>query len=192
MFSLKPVIVVLDINGVLADVRRHEAPRINERIRVPDVMLPNKQRVYLNPACLDLFQWLDSQTPNVVTVMFTSRAERNAMPIETLLRDKFVQYRPVLSLHGEDCGHGGCAGEPWRPQKSSHVVTRRIGGSSPSGGRSSIVIFVDDNPERLVLGVGSKACPGVTTYDALKVSASEAKANMATVIANLEKMISKD
>jgi hypothetical protein len=68
------MIVVLDINGVIADVRKHEAPTVEHR--EADVVLPNRQRAYMHPSCSELFEWLSAA--DLPVVMFTSRVARNA------------------------------------------------------------------------------------------------------------------
>lgn len=163
------VTVVLDINGVLADVRRKEAPPVTHKR--PDVVLPNRQKAYMHPCCGRFLQWLcDSGIP---VVLFTSRTSRNAAPLESALSRLCPSFRPVRTLHGEDCGDSHCPGERWRPMKSAAAVVRALGWPAGDAPR---LLFVDDHPERIDLR-GARAVR-VETYDAACPSDQRAEQTM--------------
>jgi hypothetical protein len=128
------MIVILDINGVLADVftrgdRRPEG-------RMPDTVLPSGQPVYLRPGLEEFFDLLDKHRWHVV--LWTSRRAANAKPIEDLLRHRFG-FDPEIKLHGEDC-RGRIE---HHPVKDIAAIRNRLG----EWARSTRIVVVDDNPQ---------------------------------------------
>lgn len=150
-------LLVLDMNGLLADVRKTSAPIVHHR--PADLVLPNRQRVYLNPTCGECIQSLFTM-PNSKVVMFTSRLRKNALPVEQLLRANFPLYQPFASLYGEHCD-AVCPNEPLHPMKTLDAVLRhtKLPDLKPSD-----VVFMDDHPHR-IRSQGA-ICVPVETFDA--------------------------
>ena len=125
-------VLVLDINGVLADVRKRRERR--PWGRQPDLVLHNGQPVYLRPgvaAFLAAVSRLRAQS-----VLWTSRRAENARPIEELLSVVAPEWRPTNCLHGEDCRYT----RNFKPQKDSrtlretcHVANGALIGSAGQG-----------------------------------------------------------
>jgi hypothetical protein len=158
--SLAVTVIVLDLNGLLADVRRKEAPSVN--FRKPDATLPNGQRAYLNPNWRGFLSSVLSMGPSVRVVMYTSRLAKNSEPVEKLLQPEILGVHSIL--HGEDClppKYGAVGSEKFHPLKTVDAVLRAVAGC-----KSSNVIFVDDNPHRILLNGGERIVK-VKTYDAL-------------------------
>lgn len=174
------IVAVIDINGVVADVRRWEAPRITDR--TPDAVLPNRQKVYMHPSCSEFFAWLKSA--RIPVVMFTSRNTKNAEDIERWLRDNVEAYSPVLTMHGEDCGGLKYPLEPWRPMKSDSAVRTQLVRAGRTDLAGKTLVFVDDHPERIrTTGYSNYDCYDsvpikVDTYDAMTVDDESAISNM--------------
>lgn len=152
---MKNVTFVLDINGVLADVRKKSAPRVPYD---PDLTIPSGQAVYMRPRvslfCERLSDIVENH-PEIKVVVWTSRLKANAEPIERYLRDRYGLEAQAY-LHGEDC-RSYCG---YHPQKSAAVLRELV----PEAGH---VVFVDDSPKRLALDPDSEAIE-VPTYDALR------------------------
>lgn len=159
------MIIVLDLNGVLVDVRRYEDPIITTR--EPDIVLPNRQKAYLNPNTKEFIDWLTDA--DVTVVLYTSRTGVNAAPIEQLISLICPNFKPTLLLHQEDCD--GMDG--WRPIKSARVVMKAFG-MDPS--EASDIVFVDDHPEKIKLFGAS--CIKVSRYDALKTDSMDSQNNL--------------
>ena len=166
---MSAVTVVLDINGVLADVRRREAPPVSRR--KPDVVLPNRQKAYMHPCCAIFLQWLcDSRVP---VVLFTSRTSRNAAPLESAMARLCPAFKPVYTMHGEDCEGSCCPEESWRPMKSADMVVRALRWPSET---TKHLLFVDDHPDRIKLG--DARVVGVSSYNAATQSDQQAEQSM--------------
>lgn len=159
------MIIVLDLNGVLVDVRRYDDPPVTARD--PDIILPNRQKAYLNPCAKEFIDWLTDA--DVTVVLYTSRTKANASPIEQSIFAMCPNFKPALLLHQEDCD--GMDG--WRPIKSSRVVLKAF---RMDQSESSDIVFVDDHPEKIKL-FGSH-CVKVNRYDALKTDAEESQNNL--------------
>lgn len=151
------LVVVLDLNGILADVRRKEAPHVNDRD--PDVVLPNGQKVYMNPGWRRFMRFVLS-IPGVRVVLYTSRLRKNSEPVERLMQPEILMVSAIL--HGEQClppSHF----ERFHPIKSAAAVVREVG-CLPSE-----LIFMDDNPHRIDMdvegGEGVRVIK-IRTYDA--------------------------
>lgn len=174
-------VVVLDLNGILVDVRRREAAAV--RGRVPDAVLPNGQKVFLHPHAGDFLRWIFS-LKDVDVVTYTSRLRHNADPVEKLLESSTpsafgpeVVFRPVAKLHGEDCKPAGTnRSEPFHPVKTLGFVIEAVESFRQRGltplvshrtreplhalhslhpkdaVRERDVIFVDDHPSRIESG----------------------------------------
>jgi hypothetical protein len=126
-------VVVLDINGIVADIRRREACAVRDR--APDTVLPNGQKVYLHPRAGDFLRWV-SGLRNVDVVTYTSRLKHNAEPVEALL-DSIAsvpsapphefKFRPVVRLYGENCKPAGTDKEdPFHPVKTLEAVVDAV------------------------------------------------------------------
>jgi hypothetical protein len=173
------MIVVLDLNGVLMDVRRLEAPKVAGR--PPDAVLPNRQKAYSRPWCREFLDQL--RDLECTPVLFTSRLRRNAVPVEQAIGDDLI---PAVRLYGEDC-EGTCPDEPWRPLKSAAAVLHRL-----DGGGDRQLLFVDDNPDRIDLGLpggGQAQVLRVATYDAGRDSTFDAQCELFRVLACIKKWV---
>lgn len=166
-------IIVLDINGVLADVRRREAPPVTDR--APDVVLPNRQKAYLHPNCKTFLEWLAASQQHVGVVMFTSRTCKNAACLEEILSALCPALRPIAVLHGEDCKGKMCPGESWHPMKSASAV---YDACSRNARAPTKMLFVDDHPERINLDSDGCKTLRVPTYNALTTTALDAEKQM--------------
>lgn len=157
------MIIVLDLNGVLVDVRRYEDPVISDR--TPDIVLPNRQKAYFNPHAKEFIDWLTDA--NVRTVLYTSRTRVNAAPIEKAISDMCPTFKAALLLHQEDCD--GMDG--WRPIKSSAAILRSLPKSAAED-----IVFVDDHPERIKLLGASYV--RVNRYDALRADPNDSQCDI--------------
>jgi len=122
-----PVVVVIDINGVLGDVRKKKVPD-----RSVDAMLPSGQYFYLNPRARSFLERLEGYP----LVLWTSRLKKNARPIEQLPQIRDTGF--ITMLHGEDCIRRG-----WHPIKQVWRLREKL----PAEFRDSTILFVDDSPE---------------------------------------------
>lgn len=143
----RPRIAVLDINGVLADVRKHRcpAPKNGGPVVPPDLVLANGQKVYFRPGWAQIYRVLRRTYPTLV--IWTSRTRRNADPIiQAVLAESASAGLPPpdLILCGEDCPRM-CPKEPWRPMKDVSVVLARLGLRPDTRGD---LVIVDDHPLR--------------------------------------------
>lgn len=184
------MIVVLDLNGVLVDVRRYEDPPI--RHRAADIVLPNRQRAYMHPLMVKFLEWLSNTS--VPVVLFTSRTSSNAAPIERALQQLCPDFKPVAMLHQEECDEQ----DGWRPVKSSHKVLEKLKDNphlnhfdDPSlrFPRAQDLVFVDDHPERVHLEGASFVA--VKRYDALNTDRSEAEVNLTRAMWDLYELFRK-
>jgi len=133
-------VVVLDINGVLADVRKKHAAR--PACRHFDLMLPSGQPVYFRPGIETLATYLTNNFRER-TVLWTSRKAENAFPIENELYYRYG-FRFARYLHGEDCA---CVVH-YHPLKDANTLFR-IMNLSP---QKDVVVFVDDHVDRIDAG----------------------------------------
>lgn len=139
-------IIVLDINGVIAEVRKPHDSKSGA-----DLVLPNGQPVFYRSDCKEYIESLCAKCDLVV--IYTNRMRKNAMPIIIdMIQNRGLPNRiPIMT--GEDCLQM-CEDEPWRPKKSAEAVIlklrRLIGITNPSRGIRSIE-FIDDNPQRIDL-----------------------------------------
>lgn len=170
-------VVVFDINGVLADVRKRSAHR-PYGLRA-DLIIPSGQNVYMRPH-LQLFANYIlnmSQSPPIeqapLFTIWTSRKQENAYMIEQYFESNF-NLRFPLKLHGEDCiEYSG-----FHPLKDVRILRSKLGGAL---GRDAHVIFVDNSPERIKLDSNSTIVP-VETFDS---AYGETKRGLGGVIADL-------
>lgn len=136
------IVLVLDINGILADIRRKEEPPIINR--KPDALLPNGQKAYLHPHYKEFIKWLHS-IPMTTVVTYTSRLRKNAEPVEALFDQVVGPSWTVARLYGENCKPAGSnASDPLHPVKTLTAVIDALKPQIPPN-----VIFIDDNPERI-------------------------------------------
>lgn len=153
---MEPLIIVLDINGVLADVRKKCDPAPGD---VPvDLVIPSGQKVYLRPHLDELFNFLGNMKashPGLRIAMWTSRKAVNAEPIEERIR-KDHEFVPEVYMHGEDCKEY----QGFHPLKDSRILRSRM----HLGGRDRVV-FIDDSPERIKLDRFSQVLP-IQTFSA--------------------------
>ena len=160
---MKPSVVVLDLNGILADVRRKEAPPVVDR--KPDVILPNGQKSYLNPGWKRFLKGV-LMIPKVRVVLYTSRLKKNSEPIERLLMPELMCVTALM--HGEDCLEptSRTGNERFHPTKSVDKICEAV------GCKPGDVVFIDDNPHRIILEsrIHKGECAHVVkveTYDSL-------------------------
>lgn len=143
-----PFVVVLDLNGILADVRRREAAPVLHR--KSDVVLPNGQKAYMHPHCLKFLHAILA-LDGVRVVLYTSRLKHNSEPIERLLSPYISQVAAVL--HGEECDEpdrGAIGSDRFHPIKTiGAVVDALIAGGAHRSNDPMTVIFLDDNPHRI-------------------------------------------
>lgn len=147
------VLIVLDINGVLGDVRK---PRdMVVRHRAPDVFLPNRQPFYLRKNA----GWFMQQCYHFAHVaLWTSRTRHNAWPIEDYFVNCGFLHSSTLCMHGEDCR----SSVNFRPIKEAAILRQKY----PQFAREHIV-FVDDSPQKIELD-GNSEIVEVHTFNALK------------------------
>lgn len=147
-----PTVIVLDINGVLADVRRPGTHRVFTR-QTPDVFTGNsRQPVYFRPWLSQFFQGLRqiSRDTGAIVITWTSRTPENAEPIERAFDSMGLVV--AMHLHGDDCMYK----VGFRHMKDATTVRLKCGLSG-----NSTILFCDDNPERVL---GGTVVP-VETYD---------------------------
>ena len=153
---MEPIIVVLDINGVLADVRKKNDPASRD---VPvDLVIPSGQKVYLRPQLDKFFNFLNNMKaihPGLRIVMWTSRKAINADPIEQRIM-KDHDFVPEVYMHGEDCKEY----QGFHPLKDSRILRNKL-----HLGSRDRVVFVDDSPERIKLDKFSQVMP-IQTFSA--------------------------
>jgi hypothetical protein len=181
MATKRNQVVVLDINGILADIRRREAPLVTDKD--PDAILPNGQKAYMHPLC---HQFLHSllDLPNVTVVLYTSRLKHNSEPVERLLEPEIRKVAAVL--HGEDClgpDLNAPGTEKYHPRKTSTAVT------SAAKCREEDIIFVDDNPHRIVTERKAARAIKAGTFDARRPR--ETQEHLASVWWSLTDMLQK-
>lgn len=157
MADTRPVVVVLDINGVLADVRKKSAAK-PKGIQA-DLHIPSGQSVYMRAHLKEFSNYvrnLVARVPNMKVVMWTSRKADNALAIEEYLRDVHG-LEPEFYMHGEDCRERS----GFQPIKDVRILRRRLGSVD---GYNCHVVFVDDSPEYIKLDDDSEAV-SVVPYD---------------------------
>ena len=156
------VVGVLDINGVLADVRKISSARV--RNKSPDLVLPNGQHVHYRPEMIKLYRHIERQCDTII--IFTSRLRKNAMPIIEDMSRKFGIKIPRLILCGEDCKYRS-DNEPWRPVKDTETVLCAL--ENVLSVKPTSVTFIDDNPERIKITSDRPVAVSairIPTYDA--------------------------
>lgn len=166
------MVVVLDLNGVLVDVRRYEEQAVTRR--APDIVLPNRQKAYLNPCAKEFIDWLTGASVDVV--LYTSRTKNNAAPIERAISDMCPCFKPALMLHQEECD--GTSG--WRPTKTVEAV---LAGLRRPELKAEDVVFVDDHPNSIKLGGASAV--RVRRYDALRMTPEDAREDLRSAMWSL-------
>jgi hypothetical protein len=151
-------VVVLDMNGIVADIRRREACAVKNR--TPDVVLPNGQKAYLHPRAGDFLRWV-AGLENAVVVTYTSRLRHNAEPVEALLDlvaagGNPKRFEPVARLYGEDCKPAGTnRNDPYHPVKTLDAVLRAVHNvhnvhkTALDDVQGQNVVFVDDHANRI-------------------------------------------
>ena len=159
--------VVLDLNGVLADVRKKDSPAVMHR--QPDVVLLNGQKVYVHPHAEEFLSWV-SNIMGVRVVTYTSRLERNAVPVEQFIGSRmsaagYTAFVPDVRLYQADCSMVTQHNGETRPLKLMSTVRDK----GQSHGR---VIFVDDHPERIVMRPGEAMIVNTRTFNAAEEAAT--------------------
>lgn len=147
------VLIVLDINGVLGDVRKRTA--ITVRHRSPDVILPTRQPFYLRP---NAPHFIAKCNVLGAVALWTSRKEVNAAPIEKYLEVHDCITSDTIRMHGEDCG----LVVDFHPIKDACVLRLKY----PQY-KNEHIIFVDDSPDNIMLDANSEIIP-VRTYNAAR------------------------
>jgi hypothetical protein len=175
--------IVLDINGVLADVRKKSQPAVPQGrySREDQFVMPNTQRVFLRPGALDFLAEVTGGMAQagggVVAGVWTSRLRKNAVPIlqwlEGLMRTRHARcaFQFSFLLSGEDCMEvrrgGEFASNPYKPTLIKPVSTLRAR-LEPAGillPRANL-LFLDDHPAQLEMDYYSWYV-GCDTFDAL-------------------------
>lgn len=150
------ITIVLDINGVLADVKKKCAPAPQE---VPvDLVIPSGQKVYMRPHLDEFFNFLNNMRiahPKLRVAMWTSRKFINAKPIEVKIR-KDCDFMADIYLHGEDCQEY----QGFHPIKDVQILRSKLKLAA-----NERVLFIDDSPERIKLDSFSKVI-GIKTFSA--------------------------
>lgn len=168
------VLLVLDINGVLGDVRKRSAPTV--RHRVPDLTLPNGQPFYLRPSA----RYFMERCHSLGTVaLWTARKEINARPIENYLEELGCLRPHDVRMHGEDCG----LIVNFHPIKD--VCALRL--KYPQF-KDEYVIFVDDSPENIMADPHSSLFP-VHTYTAMKDTTLTGNDELLKVLRKIERIV---
>ncbi len=154
------LVYVLDINGVLADVRRRD-----NRLHASLVM-SNGQRVYLRPGLRELVDYLLplKTSGTAVFALWTSRTRENAAAIERLFSDAtcgaFDRLVPrYMRFYGEDCSKPRPG--TFKPVKSAMTMRRRLLQDDDE------IVFIDDSPLSIEHDAMSR-CLIVKTYEADK------------------------
>lgn len=156
-------VVVLDINGVLADIKKQHT-RDRSPGRPADFVVPGTgQKVYFRPGLHEFARRLSRlrSSCGVVVVSWTSRRSHNALSVEAVLRRSYGLVTDA-ALHGEDSRGLGLTG--YRPRKSASVVRDVVGRLGHGAGRFDI-LFVDDSPAKILRDPESTVLP-VRTYNA--------------------------
>lgn len=152
-------VVVIDVNGVLGDVRKMRAALSG---RTPDAFLCSSNQVfYWRPGAVEFLKRLKS-IPNICLVLWTSRLRKNAAPIEAQLQAS--QYFHAM-LHGEDCEERR---DGFHPLKDVRILRRYF-----EEIRNAVIAFVDDKPQYVSLDPASFAVR-CATYDAADSDCSDA------------------
>ena len=148
------LVVVVDINGVLGDVRKLRSAVAG---RTPDAFLCSSNQVfYWRPGAHEFLKRIKA-IPEVCLVLWTSRLRKNAAPIEAQIRDlPGMQFHAML--HGEDCHARDRSG--FHPIKDVRTLRRYYAEVG-----SAIIAFVDDKPQFVATDVGSFVL-SCATYDA--------------------------
>jgi hypothetical protein len=157
-------VVVLDINGVLADVRKKAHPAIPAGLyAASDVfIIPNGQHVYLRPGIVEFLRsviGLIRQKGGMVGI-WTSRMQRNADPIVDWILSRVNADRNTAPLQFDFCLTGeSCTSRPDplggpRPLLIKNVARLRTL-LTYWVDRHAGVLFLDDNIDTLVLDSSS-------------------------------------
>jgi hypothetical protein len=170
--------IVLDINGVLADVRKMRAPPVSSSLQC-DLVIPSGQKVYMRPDIDLLFKFFYAYRDRMQIVLWTSRKKVNAKPIENLLRERYG-FEPSLYLHGEDCkDHFG-----YHPGKNSSIVRREMRLKN-----TDQIIFVDDSPERIIADANTRIVKMKTFCCSYATSEGEDRLELAKVASSIHRII---
>lgn len=90
-------VIILDINGVLADVRKIQMPEVPPGyFHSKDIYnMPNGQIVYLRPGIIPVLSDVIKKTreTNLSIGIWTSRLRKNALPILQFLESQILLYR---------------------------------------------------------------------------------------------------
>ena len=194
VFQIKAI--VLDINGVLADVRKIHSPRIPDGFyeRSEIFRMPNNQIVYFRPGVAefvsDVFDLVRANRETVALGVWTSRLRKNTTPILDAIR-ALVESRPASRdrdrLGGRLCGRSeatpfdfvltgeDCTDEtPLQCRNSPEIKPVLIKDASSlrlkCSGRldpTARLLFVDDNAQRIRTDEICDAA-SVASFDALR------------------------
>jgi hypothetical protein len=147
------LVVVIDINGVLGDVRRLYQACSG---RTPDVFLCESSQVfYLRPGAKEFLKRLKA-IPGISLILWTSRLRRNAAPIEAELKASQFFH---ATMHGEDCFDKR---DSFHPVKDVRTIRRYYAEI-----RNATIAFLDNKPQYLNTDTASFFIP-CGTYDAAK------------------------
>lgn len=155
------IVVVIDINGVMADVRK-KAERKPRKLQ-PDLFIPSGQAVFIRPHLTEFSNYIRNMQShpgsNVKFVLWTSRKKVNAEPIEKYFSHNYdLQF--VRYFHGEDCDEY----DGFHPIKNVRVIRSKMNLNPLTS-----VIFVDNSPEKIRLDDHSIVV-SVHTFDAASYS----------------------
>lgn len=166
------LVVVVDINGVLGDVRKL---RMALSGRTPDVFLcQSNQLFYWRPGAREFLERLRA-IPDVCLVLWTSRLRKNAAPIEAQLNASRIF---TAMLHGEDCFERR---DDFHPVKDVRTLRRYY-----AEVRGATIAFVDNKPEYVATDTASFVVP-CGTYDSSKNRApEEEERELARVASHIE------
>ncbi|MDR3540735.1 MAG: NIF family HAD-type phosphatase [Desulfosporosinus sp.] len=146
------LIIVLDINGVLADVHKKSvaAPKGIKH----DLVIPSGQKVYMRPHMIEFCNYLAnlvSQNPYSIKVaIWTGRKKVNAEPIERYIAETFGLEMHHY-FHGDDCHFfEGC-----HPIKDIAILRKTMVAPDDH------VVFVDDSADRIKLDRNSEAIKAI-------------------------------
>lgn len=168
------LVVVIDINGVLGDVRKL-AHAVSGR--TPDAFLYHSNQVfYWRPGAQAFLQRLKAMS-NVHLVLWTSRLRKNAAPIESQLNASRIF---TAMLHGEDCFERR---DEFHPVKDVRTLRRYY-----AEVRNATIVFVDNKPQYVSTDTASFVLPCVT-YDAAKnLELSEERSVLDRLATQLEEL----
>lgn len=171
-FPFPGSVVVLDINGVLANVRKRYSTPVPSGVfsKKEIYQMPNGQMVYLRPGALDFIRAIRSV--DVFLIIWTSRLYKNALPVVQWLNSCFQHnFETTLGIcdammTGEDCLQIERSEREGGPLliKSIKSVRHKFQISISS---LMHVFFVDDEPNNLSLDEYSSYLP-FARFDAME------------------------